>query len=124
MECDRGGFTAGQQLTVYQQIAGPLRGVLDPVRRAKGGGGIAPNELTELLRLVGSLELLRQVGKNAVGTLVAGPLNRQEMGCLSVFRTLGHWPFRFSRARLRSAELCRGYGRSVKMARRNVPVRG
>ncbi len=30
-----GGFTAGQQLAVYQQVAGPLRGLLDPVRRAK-----------------------------------------------------------------------------------------
>ncbi|MEZ6136810.1 MAG: Hsp70 family protein [Pirellulaceae bacterium] len=32
-----GGFTAGQQLTIYQQIAGPLRNVLDPVRRPRGG---------------------------------------------------------------------------------------
>ena len=62
-----GGFTAGQQLAVYQQIAGPLRGLLDPVRRAKGGSSIAPNELAELLRLVGSLELLPKSEKSQLG---------------------------------------------------------
>lgn len=62
-----GGFTAGQQLTVYQQIAGPVRGVLDPKRRAKGGGGVAPQELIELLRLLGSLELLPKSEKNQLG---------------------------------------------------------
>lgn len=62
-----GGFTAGQQLTVYQQIAGPVRGVLDPKRRAKGGGGVAPQELIELLRLLGSLELLPKSEKSQLG---------------------------------------------------------
>ncbi len=62
-----GGFTAGQQLTVYQQIAGPLRMVLDPAKRAKGGGGTAPHELIELLRLVGSLELLPKSEKHLLG---------------------------------------------------------
>ncbi len=69
-----GGFTAGQQLTVYQQIAGPLRGVLDPTRRAKGGGGTAVNELTELLRLVGSLELLPKSEKTQLGRWLLGLL--------------------------------------------------
>jgi hypothetical protein len=64
-----GGFTAGQQLTVYQQIAGPLRQVLDPVRRAKGGG-IGPSELNELLRLVGALELLPKSEKAQLGRWV------------------------------------------------------
>lgn len=64
-----GGFTAGQQLTVYQQIAGPLRAVLDPVKRAKGGGGGVPaaHEFIELLRLVGSLELLPKSEKHTLG---------------------------------------------------------
>lgn len=62
-----GGFTSGQQLAVYQQIAGPLRGVLDPLRRAKGGGSVSSSELVELLRLVGSLELLPKQEKNSLG---------------------------------------------------------
>ena len=62
-----GGFTAGQQLTVYQQVAGPLRGVLDPVRRSKGSGTLSPHELVELLRLVGSLELLSKAEKGQLG---------------------------------------------------------
>ncbi len=62
-----GGFTAGQQLTVYQQVAGPLRGVLDPVRRSKGGATLSPQELIELLRLVGSLELLPKSEKSQLG---------------------------------------------------------
>jgi hypothetical protein len=62
-----GGFTAGQQLTVYQQIAGPLRAAIDPERRAKGGGGTQQTELVELLRLVGSLELLPSREKLQIG---------------------------------------------------------
>jgi hypothetical protein len=62
-----GGFTAGQQLAVYQQVAGPLRNLLDPVRRAKAGSSVAPNELAELLRLVGSLELLPKSEKSQLG---------------------------------------------------------
>lgn len=63
-----GGFTAGQQMAVYQQVAGPLRGVLDPARRAKGGTvNLQPAELTELLRLVGSLELLPPAEKHQLG---------------------------------------------------------
>lgn len=62
-----GGFTPGQQLTVYQQVAGPLRATLDPVRRSKGGGGTSPTELVELLRLVGSLELLPTHEKMQLG---------------------------------------------------------
>lgn len=63
-----GGFTAGQQLTVYQQVAGPLRGVLDPVRRGKGGATLSPQELIELLRMVGSLELLPKSEKAQLGS--------------------------------------------------------
>lgn len=62
-----GGFTAGQQLTVYQQVAGPLRSVLDPVRRNKGSATLSPQELNELLRLVGSLELLPKSEKSQLG---------------------------------------------------------
>ncbi|GAB5402951.1 MAG: Hsp70 family protein [Aureliella sp.] len=62
-----GGFTPGQQLTVYQQVAGPLRSILDPVRRSKGGGGASPAELIELLRLVGALELLPTSEKTQLG---------------------------------------------------------
>ena len=62
-----GGFTTGQQLTVYQQVAGPLRGVLDPLRRSKGGISLSPQELVELLRLVGSLELLPKSEKSQLG---------------------------------------------------------
>jgi DNA-K related protein/Hsp70 protein len=63
-----GGFTAGQQLAVYQQVAGPLRGLLDPIRRAKGGSSVAANDLAELLRLVGSLELLPKAEKAQLGS--------------------------------------------------------
>jgi hypothetical protein len=63
-----GGFTAGQQMAVYQQVAGPLRGVLDPLRRSKGGAGsLQPAELIEMLRLVGSLELLPKSEKEQLG---------------------------------------------------------
>ncbi|MCC6510825.1 MAG: Hsp70 family protein [Pirellulaceae bacterium] len=63
-----GGFTAGQQMAVYQQVAGPLRNQLDPVRRAKGGAGsLQPAELIEMLRLVGSLELLPKSEKQQLG---------------------------------------------------------
>jgi hypothetical protein len=70
-----GGFSAGQQLTVYQQIAGPLRNVIDPTRRTKGGGGMAANEVVELLRLVGSLELLPKSEKAQVGDWLLGMLS-------------------------------------------------
>ncbi len=63
-----GGFTAGQQMAVYQQVAGPLRSVLDPVRRAKGSSSaLQPAELIEMLRLVGSLELLPKGEKEQLG---------------------------------------------------------
>lgn len=68
-----GGFTPGQQLTVYQQIAGPLRQVLDPSRRSKAG--INPADLIELLRLAGSLELLSKMDKNQLGTWAIEMLN-------------------------------------------------
>ncbi len=61
-----GGFTAGQQLTVYQQIAYALRGALDPAG-ARRGGGLAAHELSELLRLVGSLERLPREEKSQLG---------------------------------------------------------
>lgn len=66
-----GGFTPGQQLTVYQQVAGPLRSVLDPARRSKGSGVSSPAELIELLRLVGSLELLPVDEKSQIGNWLA-----------------------------------------------------
>jgi hypothetical protein len=86
-----GGFTAGQQLTVYQQVASPLRGVLDPVRRSKGGGGVTPNELIELLRLVGSLELLPASEKRTLGGWLLSLLgNRKWSACeASVLWALG-----------------------------------
>ncbi len=63
-----GGFTAGQQMAVYQQVAGPLRSVLDPGRRAKGQAApLQPAELVEMLRLVGSLELLPKHEKELIG---------------------------------------------------------
>lgn len=70
-----GGFTTGQQLTVYQQIVGPVRGVLDPIRRAKGGSGTTPHELIELLRLLGSLELLPKSEKRQLGDWLLPLLN-------------------------------------------------
>ncbi len=73
-----GGFTAGQQLTVYQQIAGPLRGVLDPARRAKGGSGTTATELIELLRLVGSLELLPGSEKSQLGDWLLDLLGKKK----------------------------------------------
>ncbi|MFO1065751.1 MAG: Hsp70 family protein [Pirellulales bacterium] len=63
-----GGFTAGQQLAVYQQIAGPLRNTLDPNKRTKAGTVVLqPAEVIEQLRLVGSLELLPKEEKHALG---------------------------------------------------------
>ncbi len=69
-----GGFTAGQQLTVYQQIVGPLRQVLDPSRRGKGAAA-TPQELVELLRLAGSLELLPKADKSQLGSWCLDLLN-------------------------------------------------
>ncbi len=62
-----GGFTAGQQLAVYQQVASPLRNALDPLKRSKGGMNLETAELIELLRLVGSLELLPVDEKHQLG---------------------------------------------------------
>ena len=59
-----GGFTAGQQLAVYQQVAGLLRAVLDPGKRSKGSGHLSVGEFIESLRLVGSLELLPKQEKS------------------------------------------------------------
>jgi hypothetical protein len=60
-----GGFTTGQQRTIYQQIAGPLRQMLDPSKRAKSS--LTTGEMVELLRLVGSLELLEKGEKTQLG---------------------------------------------------------
>ena len=86
-----GGFTAGQQLAVYQQVAGPLRGLLDPIRRAKGGSSVAPNELAELLRLVGSLELLPKSEKSLLGRwlLELQKVKKWSFGSAAIFWTLG-----------------------------------
>ncbi len=86
-----GGFTAGQQLAVYQQVAGPLRGLLDPVRRAKGGSTVAPNELAELLRLVGSLELLPNSEKSQLGRwlLELQKVKKWSFSTSAIFWTLG-----------------------------------
>ncbi|MCA9133509.1 MAG: molecular chaperone DnaK, partial [Planctomycetales bacterium] len=86
-----GGFTAGQQLTVYQQIAGPLRSVLDPTRRAKGGSGVSPHELTELLRLVGALELLPAEEKTQLGNGLLNllPLSKWSSSQAAMLWTLG-----------------------------------
>jgi DNA-K related protein/Hsp70 protein len=86
-----GGFTAGQQLAVYQQVAGPLRGLLDPVRRAKGGSSVAPNELAELLRLVGSLELLPKSEKSQLGRwlLELQKVKKWSFSTSAIFWTLG-----------------------------------
>ena len=86
-----GGFTAGQQLAVYQQVAGPLRGLLDPVRRAKGGSSVAPNELSELLRLVGSLELLPKSEKSQLGRwlLELQKVKKWAFSSSAIFWTLG-----------------------------------
>jgi len=86
-----GGFTAGQQMAVYQQVAGPLRGLLDPVRRAKGGSSVAPNELTELLRLVGSLELLPKSEKSQLGRwlLELQKVKKWSFSSAAIFWTLG-----------------------------------
>ncbi len=62
----RGGFTAGQQMAVYQQVAGPLRGVLDPSRRGKGATGtLQPNELVEMLRLVARWNYCRRTKRSS-----------------------------------------------------------
>ena len=86
-----GGFTAGQQLAVYQQVAGPLRGLLDPVRRAKSGSSVAPNELAELLRLVGSLELLPKSEKSQLGRwlLELQKVKKWSFSSAAIFWTLG-----------------------------------
>jgi hypothetical protein len=64
-----GGFTAGQQMAVYQQVASPLRSVLDPQRRSKGNVPLpTAAELIELLRLAGCLELLPKAEKQQLGS--------------------------------------------------------
>ena len=67
-----GGFTPGQQLTVFQQIAGPLRQTFEPARR---GANPDPQQLIELLRLSGALELLPQAIKCELGDRVLGLLD-------------------------------------------------
>ena len=86
-----GGFTAGQQLAVYQQVAGPLRGLLDPVRREKGGSSVAANQLAELLRLVGSLELLPKSEKSQLGRwlLELQKVKKWTFSSSAIFWTLG-----------------------------------
>ncbi len=86
-----GGFTAGQQLAVYQQVAGPLRNLLDPLRRAKSGAAVAPNELAELLRLVGSLELLPKFEKCQLGNwlLDLQRLKKWAFSSAAIFWALG-----------------------------------
>ncbi len=89
-----GGFTSGQQLAVYQQVAGPLRSLLDPVKRNKGGGvAIAPNDLAELLRLVGSLELLPKSEKAQLGDwLIALQANKKwAFASSAIFWALGRF---------------------------------
>ncbi len=70
-----GGFTAGQQLTVYQQIAASVKSLLDPTRRGKGLPTPSPHELVELLRLIGSLELLPKSEKSQLGDWLVELLN-------------------------------------------------
>jgi molecular chaperone DnaK (HSP70) len=87
-----GGFTAGQQLAVYQQVAGPLRATLDPARRSKGGAAqLQPSELIELLRLVGALELLPKEEKQALGGWLLDLLDvkRWQPARLAMLWTLG-----------------------------------
>ena len=87
-----GGFTAGQQMAVYQQVAGPLRGVIDPTRRAKGATApLQPNELIEMLRLVGSLELLPKNEKEQLGNWILALLDNKRWQAArdSVLWTIG-----------------------------------
>lgn len=72
-----GGLTAGQQ----QALAGPLIGTLRQATKPaagknRGGAGFGTHELAEMLRFVGSCELLNATTKEELGDLLLASANR------------------------------------------------
>jgi hypothetical protein len=73
-----GGFTTGQQQALYQEIQGKVRAILDGSNRAMQSN----QETMELLRLVGSLELLAIRDKKLLGTAALNALHRSKLATL------------------------------------------
>jgi hypothetical protein len=85
-----GGFTAGQQLALFQELRGRLKQLLSGAGR-KAAGGISTAEGVELLRLVGSLERLPLREKHALGGELLGAVRRRALADLqpALLWTLG-----------------------------------
>ncbi len=84
-----GGFTAGQQRALYQDALPRIRALLgaDP----KSPASIPNQEAMELLRLVGSLELLRASDRVQIGQWCMAALQKKKLEALhsAVFWVLG-----------------------------------
>lgn len=72
-----GGFTAGQQKALFQEIVPRLKGLLLP--DVKGPSNLATNEAVELLRLAGSLELLSGSDRGQLGRWCVTGLKRKKL---------------------------------------------
>lgn len=85
-----GGFTAGQQLALFQELRGRLKQLLSGAGR-KSAGGISTAEGVELLRLIGSLERLPLREKHALGGELLVAVRRRALADLqpALFWTLG-----------------------------------
>ncbi len=75
-----GGFTAGQQRALYQDLVPRLRGIL--VADAKSTSTLVVQEATELLRLAGSLELLPASERSQLGKWILSAMGRKKLGPL------------------------------------------
>jgi hypothetical protein len=75
-----GGFTAGQQNALFQDSWNRLRPVL--TGSASGNQSLSTNVLTELLRLVGSLEYLRTADKILVADTAIKALTKKRLEAL------------------------------------------
>ncbi len=85
-----GGFTAGQQLALFQELRGRIKQLLSGAGR-KAAGGISTAEGVELLRLVGSLERLPLREKHALGGELVVAMRRRALADLqpALLWTLG-----------------------------------
>ncbi len=73
-----GGFTVGQQQALYQEVQGRVREILDGGNRAMQSN----QESMELLRLVGSLELIAIRDKKLLGAAALKAIHRSKFASL------------------------------------------
>jgi hypothetical protein len=89
-----GGFTAGQQRALADQLLAPIRGLHKRMTGGQGGGAdvqFGPQESIEVWRLLGSLELLPLATKIELGQIVLDLLPKRKLQALrpSLAWTLG-----------------------------------